>query len=364
MHDLTLIGVHEDGEHLLLTDPTGARFRLPLDDALRAAARKDRPRLGQLQIEIDGGLRPREVQALIRQGLSAGEVADRSGWTIEKVRRFEGPVLAEREWIAIKAQGTSVARDGAAHPTLQERTLERFRTRGVEPDQIQWDSARLDSGQWVVTVSFPAGGRHRSASWRYDPATGALRAQNDDARWLGEDDQVGPVPAPHQVEGARPGDEVFDVTAPTRGPVRARPTQAANSIGTGPGATEDELTSSIRAHHSSLRDRRGRRRAHASSTPGDSLSPTDALPLEPLAIDLEGIEPPPARPRLVSETSERDSRDAPPTPTDPDPEDSAGARDPSAAVEPSPTRKGRARVPAWDDVVFGTRSRSTTPDDT
>ena len=68
-----------------------------VDEALRAAARRDRPRLGQLQIEIEGGLRPREVQALIRRGLSAEEVADRAGWTVEKVRRFEGPVLAERE---------------------------------------------------------------------------------------------------------------------------------------------------------------------------------------------------------------------------------------------------------------------------
>ena len=66
MQDLRLIGVHEDGQHLLLADADGGRYRLALDEALRAAARRDRPRLGQLQIEIDGGLRPREVQALIR----------------------------------------------------------------------------------------------------------------------------------------------------------------------------------------------------------------------------------------------------------------------------------------------------------
>ena len=53
------IGVHEDGQHLLLADDEGDRFRVPLDEPLRAAVRRDRPRLGQLQIEIDGGLRPR-----------------------------------------------------------------------------------------------------------------------------------------------------------------------------------------------------------------------------------------------------------------------------------------------------------------
>ena len=97
MRDLRLVGVHEDGQHLLLSDSEGEHYRVRLDEPLRAAVRRDRPRLGQLQIEIDGGMRPREVQALIRAGLSAEEVAERSGWTAEKVARYEGPILAERE---------------------------------------------------------------------------------------------------------------------------------------------------------------------------------------------------------------------------------------------------------------------------
>ena len=94
MQDLQLIGVHEDGEHLLLTGADGERFQMPIDDALRAAIRRDRPHLGQLQIEVDGGLRPREVQALIRAGASSQDAATRAGWTIEKVHRYEGPILA------------------------------------------------------------------------------------------------------------------------------------------------------------------------------------------------------------------------------------------------------------------------------
>ena len=58
MHDLRLIGVHEDGEHLLLSDSEGGRFRVRVDEPLRTAVRRDRPRLGQQQIEIDGGFVP------------------------------------------------------------------------------------------------------------------------------------------------------------------------------------------------------------------------------------------------------------------------------------------------------------------
>ncbi|MHB8274717.1 MAG: septation protein SepH, partial [Dermatophilaceae bacterium] len=37
MQDLQLIGVHEDGEHLLLRGAEGAHFRMPVDEPLRAA---------------------------------------------------------------------------------------------------------------------------------------------------------------------------------------------------------------------------------------------------------------------------------------------------------------------------------------
>jgi hypothetical protein len=83
MQDLQLIGVHEDGEHLILAGEGDERFQMPVDDALRAAIRRDRPRLGQLQIEVDGGLRPRDVQALIHR---------RSRQTCRVVGR-EGPPL-------------------------------------------------------------------------------------------------------------------------------------------------------------------------------------------------------------------------------------------------------------------------------
>jgi len=127
MQDLRLIGVQEDGEHLLLAGPDGTHFRLALDEPLRAAARRDRPRLGQLQIEIDGGMRPREVQSLIRAGASAEEVADRAGWTVEKVGRYEGPILAERVHVADQARLVRVRSRGGATgstvPTLQNGGL-------------------------------------------------------------------------------------------------------------------------------------------------------------------------------------------------------------------------------------------------
>ncbi|MBK8757271.1 MAG: DUF3071 domain-containing protein [Actinomycetales bacterium] len=189
MADLRLIGVHEDGAHLILADPDGVRHRLPLDDALRAAARRDRPRLGQLLIEIDGGLRPRDVQALLRSGASVEETAERAGWTVEKVDKYAGPILAEREHIASVARAVRLRTPrGAAGPTLLSRVEERLTARGVDASSAEWDSWRRESTEWVLVLSFAAGGRQRTASWSYNARTRSLAARDDEARWLSEDE--------------------------------------------------------------------------------------------------------------------------------------------------------------------------------
>ena len=109
MQDLTLVGMHDDGERLLLSNAGGDRFTLAVDDALRAAVRGDRPRLGQIQLETER-MRPRDVQARIRAGQTAEEVAAAGDVPLEYVRRYEGPVLAERVYVASQARRVQIRR--------------------------------------------------------------------------------------------------------------------------------------------------------------------------------------------------------------------------------------------------------------
>jgi hypothetical protein len=294
MQDLRLIGVHEDGEHVLLSDAEGKRYRVPLDEALRAAARRDRPRLGQLQIEIEGGLRPRDVQSLIRSGLSSEEVADRAGWTVEKVRRFEGPVLAEREHIASQARACVIgtSRPGpnsssGAEQTLGSRADERFKERSVPGELVRWDSARLDDGRWTVTAVFPAGGRERLASWQFDPRLRSLVPSNDEARWLSEDSTGdSAIPTPHVATNSNRASAVFDVEA--EGGVDDSPARRARS------REPIDLMAAMREQSS--RSRRGRRRSSPTHTAVEESPREDALPLEELVMDLaDAPEPPAAR---------------------------------------------------------------------
>ncbi|HMM95135.1 septation protein SepH [Phycicoccus sp.] len=358
MQDLRLIGVHEDGQHLLLADADGGRFRLALDEPLRAAARRDRPRLGQLQIEMEGGMRPREVQALIRRGLSAEEVAERSGWPVEKVHRFEGPILAEREHVAGLARRCAVGVRGPSPVSLEDRVSERLRDRGVERDDVEWDSSRDEDGVWQLTMTFAAGGRRRTATWHYEPLGGSVLPTNDEARWLSEDATSGLIPAPHRAP--TPGDlDVYDVDA-DGGIERATSTPRA--------AHEPiDLMAAMREH--SARGRRSRRRSSPTHTPGDDESRPDALPIEELALDLASAPPPPAaRARKpVGEHLERPTRSSAvvggwPEDDEPQrPETDAAERpgedepDRSRPAGASSSRKGRPSVPSWDDIVFGTK---------
>ncbi|SDO86408.1 Protein of unknown function [Pedococcus dokdonensis] len=299
MRDLRLIGVQEDGQHLLLSDADGERFRVQLDEPLRAAARRDRPRLGQLQIEIDGGMRPREVQALIRGGLSAEEVAERSGWPVEKVRRYEGPILAEREYVAglaraVRLRGRSAG--GASTPTLSARVSQRLSGRGVDPATAEWDSARGTEGDWTVIVTFAAGGRERQARWSFDVQARTVAAADDEARWLSEEDAVGtssPLPAPHLVSAPVRSTTVYDVEA--EGGVGSARRAAPRATGASSGSGEEplDLMSAMR-ERASHRGRPRRRKSPPTQTPGDEAPREDALPLERLAYDPESMPPPPA----------------------------------------------------------------------
>ena len=96
MPELRVVAVNEDGTHLVLKGDDGQKYTLPIDERLTAAIRGDRARLGQIQIEVDSQLRPRDIQSRIRAGMTAEEVARIAGISVERVRRFEGPVLAER----------------------------------------------------------------------------------------------------------------------------------------------------------------------------------------------------------------------------------------------------------------------------
>ena len=199
MPELRVVAVSNDGTRLVLKAADSTEYTLPIDERLRAAVRGDRPRLGQIEIEVESHLRPRDIQARIRAGATAEEVAQLAGIPVDRVRRFEGPVLAERAFMAERARKTPVRRPGenAAGPQLGEAVQERLLLRGAEKDTVQWDSWRRDDGTWEVLLVYRVAGEPHSASWTYDPPRRLVQAVDEEARSLiGEsEDLAAPEPS-------------------------------------------------------------------------------------------------------------------------------------------------------------------------
>jgi hypothetical protein len=333
MPELRVVAVSNDGTRLVLKAADATEYTLPIDERLRAAVRGDRPRLGQIEIEVESHLRPRDIQARIRAGATAEEVAQMAGIPVDRVRRFEGPVLAERAFMAERARKTPVRRPGEnAGPQLGEAVGERLLLRGADKDTAQWDSWRRDDGTWEVLLVYLVAGEPHSASWTYDPPRRLVQAVDEEARSLiGESEDLGsPEPSfPFVPRIARlPRDR------PSLPPAAAD--EAEESAG-----ERDSLTSLLEA---------------VPSFRGDLVVPeipAETAEEEEPATEPEAEEPPaPAAsagsayadvlmPRSVA--SHRDRL--------------IGATDRQA--EADGVRPGRrAAVPSWDEIVFGTRRKN------
>lgn len=171
MRELRVIGVTPDSAHIVCVDTeSGQKFRLPADDKLRAAARGDLARFGQIEIEMEATMRPRDIQARIRAGASVEQVTQESGMPLSRVERFAYPVLLERARAAELAQKAHPIRpDGPAVEILIDVVTAAFTARGHTLDNAEWDAWKDEKGFWVAQLQWQNGRSEIAAHWRYQP---------------------------------------------------------------------------------------------------------------------------------------------------------------------------------------------------
>lgn len=349
MEELKVIGV-EDGALLVASDE-GARFRLAIDEVLQSRLRQSSPTPG-----AERKLAPRDIQAHIRSGMSAEDVAAVTGAPLEYIQRFEGPVLAEREYVIESALNVAVHTAVETDPLAGGATFGAvIRSRLAEMGAIgeRWASWKEQGGGWIVKLTFVAEQIERDARWSFDPKKSALAPLNGEAVSLS---QQGDLPANLLPRlRAVPIDEAPDASRFDSGAFRSTPgdTGEANVIeavsmvsiveydsGEHPAAVPSEMDAAPAGHHQTadlleaLRRRRGERdpmdldhEESMASHPSTGTVRLIDIPLE-TATDLPVV-----------------SKGTP----------SAGA---TRETGPLGKRKGRAAMPSWDEIVFGAR-----PDD-
>ncbi|HEV8555936.1 MAG TPA: septation protein SepH [Actinophytocola sp.] len=359
MRALRIVGLEDDGRTVILEDPArGERFSLPADERLRAAARGDITRLGQIAIELESQMRPREIQARIRAGESVEQVAAAAGLPEHRVERFAYPVLLERSRTAELAQRAHPVReDGPDVQTLGEVVSHAFGLRGQDYSVANWDSWRGEDGKWVVQLSWTAGRSFNRAHWAFHPgAHGGTVTPMDDhaldlldpssnrplrtvrpvtqlAQQALEVQQAEPRTERHAVNGGEPPRRAATPPAPEPEP----------EIRTEQEFVEDfELTPEPKPAEPAVA---------AEPVPAPTRTPAPA-PQPQVAA------PAPTQTSAPGTSAQRSPAAAPatPAPAAQEPEPPAAPAAPAASGRRTKTKKGRPAVPSWEDVLLGTRS--------
>lgn len=324
-------------------------------------------------------LRPRDIQTRIRAGETPEDVASAAQTTVDKIMGFATPVLAERAYQAQLAQRASVRRRVASGPVsnLGAAVATHLETLDVDPESVEWDAWRREDGRWTVVAAYAARGEQRQAAFSYDTAGRFVVAEDDEARTLvGErvagEESVARFTVSGQSTDTSPDDDPTALQQP--GDDAAQLPLGDDAIGLVTGGRPWTLEQPVETEPL-VRDE-GQAELQGEVT--IDLTETSA------AVRAAGPGGTGDADWIATQASERPAEDTPPVAPPPDggpasdPWDQPGddetvegdAREEEQeevadalfevpdAEQPPPARsarsRGRASVPSWDEIMFGT----------
>lgn len=285
-------------------------------------------------------LRPNEIQARIRAGASAAEIAEELDVPESRIEPFAHPVLLERARIAdVAKQAHPIREDGPAKLTLWEILATAFAARGHSLSEATWDAYRHQGEPWILRITWKTGLSANEAEWTFkqtmsSPAT--VEARNSVAADLTDPDFVQPVRSLTSVGRGERYDEAID----GRDYAEGREVNEDARAGA-PGVTE------------------------LSSYTGNANENTEAeadVTAEPSVL------PSPRGGEHPAETGADEKADARDEGAATQPEEKETGVDEDFLQNPDPEpkpakRRRKAVTPHWEDVLLGVRSSTKRPRD-
>ncbi|WP_040284352.1 septation protein SepH [Tessaracoccus massiliensis] len=322
---------------------------------------------------MDNSLTPREIQTRIRAGASIEDLVSETGMSADRLEAFAGPVLAEREHVALSAQKATIRRRGEAgtHRRLGELIAARLRSRSIDADDVQWDAWRQPDLKWrvIARLASDVEAEAREAEFVFDAKGRFSVADNADARWMiGEEprdaapedentvdfhDELALVRATQQPEESHPGDEV---PASELMHESNEDTSELDSLyDMLSGISED----SVRIYTGILDEAEDDEQAPASAEPEGFEEIEVVEELEIVEVEMTD-ETPEAQAAPEKDAADEEDTTVLEDRAEPEPEP-VEAEEPvqeplvEAAEEPvkPPRKRRRAKVPSWDEIMFG-----------
>lgn len=322
MPEMKIVDVN--GSVLIVSDDEGNEHSITVDETslrrLRTSSTSDTPRVS-----------PRDIQTHLRSGLSAEEVSALTGATPEQIERYEGPVQAEKDFIISTAQSVPTqhhVETDTGSITSDFGSLLTLRLSELNATSQRWATWRDENGTWILKLEFAANAIDHDARWAFDPKKRTLQPLNSDATTLSQkgDLTTGLIPKLRAVHTDAIADTVIiDQPLPLSSEADVLEEPDTHST-TGSSPTADLLEA--------LRKRRTERESTpawlrddvAQSKDKDIDSPVHSGDTVTLDDSLHFTEP-------LEATEALSANDSQPQ-----------------------VKKGRASLPSWDDIVFGTKS--------
>ncbi|MCD4549483.1 septation protein SepH [Schaalia sp. lx-260] len=352
MIELDLLGVGADGQTLVFTDAQGERYSVPITDELRGSVRRDRPHLEAIPSPSSSPLRPKDIQALLRAGATAQDIAHEHGLEIQQVLRYEGPVRAEQEYALTRARQSRIGNE-ADSPIMGELVVDRLAARGVDAHSLVWSARRENQAPWQICLTFIQGASEHGAHWTLT-SSGTVEAIDQEAQWLTE------------TVTQTPSSSIFTPLTPDTSR-----------------STEDLRTEDLRARDNlidQLNAVRGKRQPIEFESDDDELIQTDTFD-EPTPVphsqessisaqiySLTNARSAPPEHKPEDSSTQPEQVDSPVTlthteaepPIDAPIDDLLPGMETLSANMPSaetPKKKSKRRsVPSWDEIVFGSKN--------
>ncbi|MEV4277225.1 septation protein SepH [Actinoplanes xinjiangensis] len=343
MRPVRFVALSEDGQALVLADEVGRLLALPIDDRISGALHEGpvAPGSAVAVLVSDANtptLSPRDIQARIRSGESAEDVARIAGVPVDRVLRYAGPVLQERAMLAQHARRTRLKTSDSGQP-LAEVVDSRLAQHGIDTEKISWDAFRRDDGTWRIVATWPSGKATAQAIWDLDKGRQVVSPHDDMAQYLCAE-------RPTQILGQEPASERGGHGLP--GPARStEPTRGGHGLPSADPAAARSTRDSIRASRDALLASLDRPLEGSS---GRSLEPPARRPVAGGAAALLGG---------GSGSAFDDDADLPKeVPAVPSlavlrPRRTVGQGNNQAGNDAEESNKPRKRLPSWDDVLFG-----------
>jgi hypothetical protein len=188
MSELRLQGKNNEGTHITLADNDGNEFTLRISDTLRATI--NQPRLAAVPTsDEEVTITVKEIQRRLRAGDAPEVIAREGNTTVDKVARFSGPILQEREYILNQARSAGLRKDSTRLDiSFLDAVVNKLVPRGVDADDLSWNTWRLPDATWHIELHYPNRDGNGVASWNFDTSRRTINPTDDNGAWLiGED---------------------------------------------------------------------------------------------------------------------------------------------------------------------------------